>query len=169
MRFSHSHFPNRIFAFQIGFSRLISDFRVSYRIFVSHIGFWRLISDFGVSFSHHFSKSYFRASNWIAISHFQIEFQFVPQSDARRLYDLLISNRCGSPPRCRAHDLEDKTAPATVNVRGWSAAVMSFELDSKLVTPLLIIMSQEIADGLQFSCSSQLFQVIIVLSASLLY
>ena len=39
---------------------------------------------------------------------------------------------------------------AAVNVRGWSAAVMSFELDSKLVTPLL---SQEIADGLQFSCS----------------
>ena len=48
------------------------------------------------------------------------------------------TNGCGSPPRCRAHelaDLEDKTATATVNVRGWSGAgnivsmVMSFELD----------------------------------------
>ena len=58
----------------------------------------------------------------------------------------------------------------TVNVRGWSAAGMSSqepmgswssELDIKLVTctPLLIIMAQEFVDGLQFSCSSQLFQV----------
>ena len=54
--------------------------------------------------------------------------------------------------------LENKTATATVDVRGWSAAVISFELDSKLVTPLLIIMSQEIADDLQFSAGVNYFK-----------
>ena len=50
LRFSHCHFPNRIFAFHIGFSRFISDFRISYRILASHIGFSRLKSDSHITF-----------------------------------------------------------------------------------------------------------------------
>ena len=60
LRFSHSHFPNRIFAIHIRFSHFISDFCVSYRILASH----RIFAS-QIRFSHHFSKSYFRASNQI--------------------------------------------------------------------------------------------------------
>ena len=82
-----------------------SDFRDSYRIFAFHIRFSRLISDFGVSyrilgsqvrFTHHFSKSYFRASNhWIVISYFSFSL-FVPQGGA------VLTNGCGSPPSATA-------------------------------------------------------------------
>ena len=40
----------RILISQIGFSRLISDFGVSYRILASHIGFSRLKSDLHITF-----------------------------------------------------------------------------------------------------------------------
>ena len=103
--------------FQIAFSRLRSDFCVSYRILASHIVFSRLKSDFHITFPNCIFAPQIGLS-----SHFQIEFQFVPQIDARRRRHLY---------RWQAHELadfEDKTATATVNVRGWSAAVMSFEL-----------------------------------------
>ena len=63
----------RILISQIGFSRFKSDFRDSYRILASHTVFF----ESQIRFTHHFSKSYFRASNWIVISYFQTEFQFV--------------------------------------------------------------------------------------------
>ena len=95
-----------------------SDFRVSYRIFASHIGFWRLISDFGVSyriftsqirFTHHFSNSYFRASNWIVI----IVFQFVCASNRCKavLYLLMgvVLRPDVEPMSHELADLKDKT------------------------------------------------------------
>ena len=103
LRFSHSHFPNRIFAFQIGFSWLISDFGVSYRILASHIGFSRLKSDLNITFPNRIFAPQIGLSYRISVSVClylkSMQGGGVP------------TNGCGSPPRCRVHvlaDLKDK-------------------------------------------------------------
>ena len=104
LRFSHSHFPNWIFAFQIGFSRLISDFGVSYRILASHIGFSRLKSDLHITFPNRIFAPQIGLSYRISVS--------VCLCLKSMQGGGVPTNGCGSPPRCRSHelaDLKDKT------------------------------------------------------------